>query len=95
MQGMFASNILCTKKVEAFRRKLSLWKRRIQGGSVGSFPILEEKLGDQTISPKLVENVVPHLSHLEITMTKYFPKDQTFPEWIQQPFLADKVMLTT
>ena len=23
-------------------------------------------------------------------MAKYFPKDQTFPEWIQQPFLADK-----
>ncbi|KAK7072554.1 hypothetical protein SK128_004338, partial [Halocaridina rubra] len=22
-------------------------------------------------------------------MSKYFPKDHTFPEWIQQPFLAD------
>ncbi|KAG0723853.1 Protein ZBED8 [Chionoecetes opilio] len=22
-------------------------------------------------------------------MTKYFPKDHIFPEWIQQPFLAD------
>ena len=36
----------------------------------------------------LVENVVAHFSHLETTMAKYFPKDQTFPEWIQQPFLA-------
>ena len=87
MQGMFASNILCTEKVKAFKRKLSLWKRRVQG-SVGSFPILEEKLGDKAISPMLVENVVAHLSHLETTMAKYFPKDQTFPEWIQQPFLA-------
>ena len=54
MQGMFASNILCTEKVEASKRKLSLWKRRIQGGSVGSFPILEEKLGNKTINPMLL-----------------------------------------
>ncbi|KAG0725580.1 Protein ZBED8 [Chionoecetes opilio] len=37
----------------------------------------------------LVENIVAHLSQLETTMTKYFPNDHTFPEWIQQPFLAD------
>ncbi|XP_068240038.1 protein FAM200C-like [Palaemon carinicauda] len=27
MQGMFANNIDCTEKVEAFKKKLSLWKR--------------------------------------------------------------------
>ncbi|XP_076032207.1 protein FAM200C-like [Oratosquilla oratoria] len=80
MQGMFPSNNLSTEKVEAFKRKLSLWKRRTQGGSVGSFRSFEEKLGDKTISPMLVEKVVAHLSHLETTISKYFPKDQTFPE---------------
>lgn len=89
MQGMFANSLVCAEKVEAFKKKLSLWKHRIQGGNVGSFPILDEKLGDKTVSPMLVENIVAHLSHLETTMTKYFPKDHTFPEWIQQPFLAD------
>ncbi|XP_068232174.1 protein FAM200C-like [Palaemon carinicauda] len=89
MQGMFANNIDCTKKVEAFKKKISLWKRRIQGGNVGSFPILDEKHGDKTIQPMLVENIVAHLSLLETTMAQYFPMDHSFPEWIQQPFLAD------
>ncbi|XP_064117710.1 protein FAM200C-like [Macrobrachium nipponense] len=60
MQGMFANNIDCTEKVEAFKKKISLWKRRIQGGNVGSFPILDEKHGDKTIQPMLVENIVAH-----------------------------------
>ncbi|KAK3895493.1 hypothetical protein Pcinc_000834 [Petrolisthes cinctipes] len=77
------------KKVEAFKKKLSLWKRRIQGGNVGSFPTLDEKQGDKPIKPMLVENIVAHLSLLETTMAQYFPMDHTFPELIQQPFLAD------
>ncbi|KAG0722318.1 Protein ZBED8 [Chionoecetes opilio] len=75
--------------VETFKKKFSIWNRRIQGGNVGSFPILDEKLGNKTDSPMLVENIAAHLSHLETTMTKYFAKDHTFPEWIPQPFLAD------
>ncbi|XP_068241022.1 protein FAM200C-like [Palaemon carinicauda] len=61
------------KKVEAFKKKISLWKRRIQGGNVGSFPILDEKHGDKTIQPMLVENIVAHLSLLETTMAQYLP----------------------
>ncbi|XP_068232064.1 protein FAM200C-like [Palaemon carinicauda] len=89
MQGMFANNIDCTEKVEAFKKKVSLWKRRIQGGNVGSFPIVDEKHEDKTIQPMLVENIVAHLSLLETTMAQYFPMDHSFPEWIQQLFLAD------
>ncbi|XP_068228021.1 protein FAM200C-like [Palaemon carinicauda] len=89
MQGMFVNNIDCTEKVEAFKKKISLWKRRIPGGNVGSFPILDEKPGDKTIPPMLVENIVTHLKLLETTMAQYFPMDHSFPEWIQQPSLAD------
>ena len=89
MQGMYANNILCTEKIEAFKKKLTLWKHRVEGGSVINFPILEENLGDKTISPMVSENIVTHLLHLETTMNKYFPHDWTFPEWIQQPFLAE------
>ncbi|XP_068205215.1 protein FAM200C-like [Palaemon carinicauda] len=78
------------KKVEAFKKKISLWKHRIQGGNVESFPILDEKHGDKTFQPMLVENIVAHLSLLETTMAQYFPMDHSFPEWIQQPFLADR-----
>ena len=42
MQGMFANNIDCTEKVETFKKKISPWKCRIQGGNVGSFPILDK-----------------------------------------------------
>lgn len=81
--------VLFAFKVEAFKKKLSLWKCRVQDGNVGSFPILDEKLGDETVSPMLVESIVAHLSQLETTMTQYFPKDCTVPEWIWQPYLAD------
>ena len=46
MQGMYANHVLCTEKIEAFKKKLALWKRRVEGGSVANFPILEENLGD-------------------------------------------------
>ena len=89
MQGMYVNHVLYTEKIEAFKKKLALWKRRIEGGSVGNFPIFEENLGDKAISPMVLENIVTHLSQLETTTNKYFPHDLTFPEWIQQPFLAE------
>ena len=45
MQGMYANHILCTEKIEAFKKKLALWKRLVGGGSVENFPIIEENLG--------------------------------------------------
>ena len=89
MQGMCANHFLCTQKIEAFKKKLALWKRQVEGENVANFPILEENLGDKTISQMVLENIVTHLSHLETTIKKYFPHDLTFPEWIQQPFLAE------
>ncbi|XP_068240879.1 protein FAM200C-like [Palaemon carinicauda] len=89
MQGMFANNIYFTEKVEALKKKISLWKHRNQGGNGGSFPILDEKRGDKTVQPMLVESIVAHLSLLETTMAQYFLKDHSFPEWIQQPFLTN------
>ncbi|XP_076042078.1 protein FAM200C-like [Oratosquilla oratoria] len=29
MQGMYANNILCTEKIEAFKKKLALWKEEV------------------------------------------------------------------
>ena len=73
MQGMYANHVLCTKKIEAFKKKLALWKHRVEGGSVTNFPILEENLGDKKISPMVLGNVVTHLSHLETTIKNTFP----------------------
>ena len=68
MQSMYANHILCREKIKAFKKKLAIWKRRVEGGSVGNFPILKENLGDNTISSMILENSVTHLSHLETTM---------------------------
>ena len=38
MQGMYANHVLCSEKIEAFKKKLALWKRRVVGGSVANFP---------------------------------------------------------
>ena len=70
-QGMYANQILRTEKIEAFKKKLALWKRRVEGGSVGNFPSFEKNLGDKTISPMVLENIVAHLSHLETTKKKH------------------------
>ena len=44
---------------------------------------------DKTISQMVLENIVAHLSHLKNPHEKVLPLDLTFPEWIQQPFLAE------
>ena len=80
MQGAGVNGLLCAEKAEAFKMKVSLWRRRVQEGNVGSFPTLDEKLGDKTLSPMLAESIAAHLSHLETTMAHYFPKDRTVPE---------------
>ena len=36
MQGMSANHVLCTEKIKAFMKKLALWKRRVEGGTVGN-----------------------------------------------------------
>lgn len=41
MQGIYANNIVCAKKIDAFKKKLALLKRRV----VENFSILEENLG--------------------------------------------------
>ena len=73
MQGMYANHVFCTENIEAFKKKLALWKRRVERRSVGNFPILEENLGDKTISPMVLENIVTHLSHLETIIKNTFP----------------------
>ena len=42
MQGMYANHILCTEKIEVFKKKLALWKRGVEGGSVENFPIIKK-----------------------------------------------------
>ena len=81
MQGADANGLICAEKAEAFKMKLSLWRRRVQEGNIGSFPTLDEKLGDNTLSPILAESIAAHLSHLETTMIHYFPKDRIIAEW--------------
>ena len=40
IQGMYANRILCTEMIEAFQKKLGLWKRRVERKSMGNFSIL-------------------------------------------------------
>ena len=42
VQGMYANHILCTEKMEAFKKKLALWKRRVEKESMANFLIREE-----------------------------------------------------
>ena len=40
---------------------------------MGNLPILEENVGDKTISPMVLENIFTHLSHLETTTKNTLP----------------------
>ena len=53
MQGAGPNGLICAEKAEAFKMKLSLWRGRVQKGNIGNFPTLDEKLGDNTLSPSL------------------------------------------
>ena len=91
MQGAESNKLAADAKVETFKSKVSLGKRRALRGIFGSFPTLDGLIliCDDEPREAPIQCIAEHLMSLEEKLDQYFPASQSIPAWIQQPFLAE------
>ena len=80
--------IFCCEKVQAFKEKLSLWKKRALKGSMANFPFVDEKVQGATTTQDFITGGADHLSQLENKISRNLGEPKSYPCWIQQPFTA-------
>ena len=87
LQRKNKSHIETAEKASAFKKKLSLWKKRARNQNFAMFLLLDSKLGDQETNEWLTALIDDHISNLEKKMDDYFPTSEPSSAWIQQPLL--------
>ena len=86
MQGRNSSLFLVADKIEGFKKKLDLWKRKVSNKRYEMFPLLSENL-EGFPHVDISKIIVQHLSHLSIKFNLYFPEDPRPGNlWILNPF---------
>ncbi|XP_060870664.1 zinc finger BED domain-containing protein 5-like [Metopolophium dirhodum] len=81
-----------TKKITSFKRKLVLWKNKMDEGALNDcFPTLYMFLHENNLN--LIESIklvfMEHLSQLIVHFQNYFPEDDQQRNWIKDPFTTD------
>ena len=83
------------ENLNAFKKKLPLWKRRTENENFANFPLLDDCLnkiedaaGIKDISPhgELKQAIAMHLDGLAKSLDGYFPTTESYPSWVKQPF---------
>lgn len=90
-QGRNSNVFLMVDKIEAFKRKLVLWEKRVQENIFDMFPNLTDVLQEfPHISADIRRIVRNHLTRLTQKFTDYFPNDRRVGNaWIRDPFSVD------
>ena len=95
MQGNDANILELSDKIEAFVRKISLWRFDVSDNSGHEyFPFLNRMLADLSVIslPLVVSNTASeHLSALEANFKQYFTSDFSSYAWIRNPFSVSVV----
>jgi len=98
MQGGGVNIIEAEERLCAFRKRLPLWKSRVENNNFANFSLLDECLSDNqsqvadaAVPEELRQLIVTHLEQLGKSFDGYFPdKDiQQYPAWVRQPFTFD------
>ncbi|KAG0719652.1 SCAN domain-containing protein 3 [Chionoecetes opilio] len=94
MQGANTNNISQYKKVEAFKRKLKLWRVHTSSGITDMFENMHAFIQDRGISFNVViAQVTFHLSKLLEKFNSYFPElteeQAASYQWIENPFIEN------
>lgn len=94
MQGANTNNIFQYQKVEAFKRKLKLWRARTSSGITDMFENMHAFIQDRDMSCNVIKaQVILHLSKLLEMFNSYFPElteDQAASyQWIENPFIEN------
>lgn len=104
LQGFGGDIFDVTGKIEAFKLKIGLWKRKVETKDFGSFSFLDQFLKEcnwEVLSPSLEENikdfVIFHLDSLEKKFSIYFPDQEARAleecMWIVNPFVSANTRL--
>ena len=89
MQGVCVNMFMLKNKLEAFVKKILIWKNRVESGSLEMFPFTDEYIISNNISKKdtpITKIIVNHLKDMEVYMHRYFPNDIDTQQWICNPF---------
>ena len=92
MQGNDANVLELSDKIEAFLRKISLWRVDVSDNSGHEyFPFFNRMLADLSIIslPLVVSNAASeHFNRLETNFKQYFTSDFSSYAWIRNPFFV-------
>ena len=89
LQGKTKSQIDAAEKISAFKKKLSLWKKRVRNQNFTMFLLFGSEIGDQKTNKWLTVLIDDHISNLEKKMEDYFPTSEPSSKWIQQPSISE------
>ena len=82
LQGKNKFQIEAAEKVSAFKKKLSVWKKRVRNQNFAMLLSLDSKIGDQKTNEWLTALTDDHISNLEKKMEDYFPTSEPSSSWI-------------
>ena len=89
MQGRSSLLFLVADKIEGFKKKIDLWKKRLNNSQYEMFPLLCENI---KTSPhvNISEQIIQHLTQLSHKFDSYFPEDPRPGNlWILNPFTVN------
>ena len=68
LHGKNKFQIKAAKKISAFKKKLSLWKKRVENQNYAMFLLLDSKISDQETNKWLTALIDDHISNLKKKM---------------------------
>ena len=90
LQGKKCNIFTFKDRIEAFIKKLTIWKSRTEDGNLEMFAATDDYLTEKNL-PNLmtVTVIVDHLKSLQTHFRKYFPTDidSGKESWIHEPFI--------
>ena len=89
MQGKSSSLFLVVDKIEGFKKKIDLWKKRVNNLWYEMFPLLCKNI---KTSPHvdISEQIIQHLTQLSHKFDSYFPEDPRPGNlWTLDPFTVN------
>ena len=91
LQGKKCNIFTFNDRIEAFIKKLTIWKSRTEDGNLEMFAATDDYLTEKHLSNLLIVKViVDHLNSLHTHFRKYFPTDidSGKESWIREPFVS-------
>ena len=89
MQGKQNSIFVMTDKIEAFKKRINFWKKKVSNGSFAMFHRFDEA-HEECKEFNFSEEIYNHLDLLSKNFQHYFPEDVRIGNlWILNSFMCD------